>query len=179
VTIEHCGNLQPQTGAPGEPPRHESKSEHWRRVGEKRNPSYKNRLTVVAPVSSQSSAQRRRFGFLKESDVDSSSRRVSYEPAEAAGLPVIQQPTVFSFLHAAKTSSNGEVSKPSETSAPFGDKDLTKVLTQMQLEWLLKSSITYENVTLSAHMLRLAVGYGVGYRLNVQAVKSKYTDLLR
>ena len=54
-TIEHCGNILPQAGAPGEPPRHETKSEHWRRVGENRNPSYKNRLTVIAPASSQSS----------------------------------------------------------------------------------------------------------------------------
>ena len=45
-TVEHCGCILPQTGAPGEPPRHETKGEHWRRVGEHLNPSYKNRLTV-------------------------------------------------------------------------------------------------------------------------------------
>ena len=52
-TIEHCGNILPQTGAPGEPPRHETKGEHGRRVGEKSNPSFKNRLTVIAPASIQ------------------------------------------------------------------------------------------------------------------------------
>ena len=81
-TIEHCGNILPRTGAPGEPPRHETKSEHWRRVGENRNPSYKNRLTVIAPASSQSAPQRRRFGLLKESYVDSSNQHVSYTYAE-------------------------------------------------------------------------------------------------
>ena len=80
--IEHCGNILPRTGAPGEPPRHETKSEHWRRVGENRNPSYKNRLTVIAPASSQSAPQKRRFGLLKESYVDSSSQHVSYTYAE-------------------------------------------------------------------------------------------------
>ena len=80
-TIEHCGNILPQAGAPGEPPRHETKSEHWRRVGENRNPSYKNRFTVIAPASSQSS-QKRRFGLLKESYVDSLNQHVSYTYAE-------------------------------------------------------------------------------------------------
>ena len=82
ITIEHCGNILPRTGAPGEPPRHETKSEHWRRVGENRNPSFKNRLTVIAPASSQSAPQKRRFGLLKESYVDSSNQHVSYTYAE-------------------------------------------------------------------------------------------------
>ena len=81
-TLEHCGNILPRTGAPGKPPRHETKSEHWRRVGETRNPSYKNRLTVIAPASSQSASQKRRFGLLKESYVDSSDQHVSYTYAE-------------------------------------------------------------------------------------------------
>ena len=81
-TIEHCGNILPHSGAPGEPPKHETKKEHWRRVGEKRNPSYKNRLTVIAPVSSQSSPQKRRFGLLKESFYDGTHKQVSYTYAE-------------------------------------------------------------------------------------------------
>ena len=103
-TIKHCGNILPQTGAPGEPPRHETKSEHWRRVGENRNPSYKNRLTVIAPASSQSSPQKRRFGLLKESYVDSSNQHVSYTYAEETYpwilfldfLPEIEYIDVFS-----------------------------------------------------------------------------------
>ena len=81
-TVEHGGCILPQTGAPGEPPRHETKGEHWRRVGEHLNPSYKNRLTVIAPASAQNSSQRRRFGLLKESHVDYLNQPVSYTYAE-------------------------------------------------------------------------------------------------
>ena len=81
-TVEHCGCILPQTGAPGEPPRHETKGEHWRRVGEHLNPSYKNRLTVIAPASAQNSSQKRRFGLLKESHVDYLNQPVSYTYAE-------------------------------------------------------------------------------------------------
>ena len=78
-TVEHGGCILPQTG---EPPRHETKGEHWRRVGEHLNPSYKNRLTVIAPASAQNSSQRRRFGLLKESHVDYLNQPVSYTYAE-------------------------------------------------------------------------------------------------
>ena len=81
-TIEHCGNILPQTGAPGEPPRHETKGEHWRRIGEKCNPSFKNRLTVIAPVSTQNASQKRRFGLLKDSAVDLQTQQVSYTHSE-------------------------------------------------------------------------------------------------
>ena len=81
-TVEHGGCILPQTGAPGEPPRHETKGEHWRRVGEHLNPSYKNRFTVIAPASAQNSSQRRRFGLLKESHVDYLNQPVSYTYAE-------------------------------------------------------------------------------------------------
>ena len=81
-TVEHCGCILPQTGAPGEPPRHETKGEHWRKVGEHLNPSYKNRLTVIAPVSVHNSSQKRRFGLLKESHVDHMNQLVSYTYAE-------------------------------------------------------------------------------------------------
>jgi len=81
-TVEHCGCILPQTGAPGEPPRHETKSEHWRKIGEQLNPSYKNRLTVIAPASAQNSSQKRRFGLLKESHVDLLNQPVSYTYAE-------------------------------------------------------------------------------------------------
>ena len=81
-TIEHCGNILPQTSAPGEPPRRETKGEHWRRIGERCNPSYRNRLTVIAPVSIQSASQKRRFGLLKESSFDAQNQLVSYTYAE-------------------------------------------------------------------------------------------------
>ena len=81
-TIEHCGNILPQTGAPGEPPRHETKGEHWRRVGEKSNPSFKNRLTVIAPASTQSAPQKRRFGLLKDAAVTFNRQQISYTYAE-------------------------------------------------------------------------------------------------
>ena len=82
LTIEHCGNILPQTGAPGEPPRHETKGEHWRRIGEKCNPSFKNRLTVIAPVSTHNASQKRRFGLLKDSAVDLLTQQVSYTYSE-------------------------------------------------------------------------------------------------
>ena len=81
-TVEHCGNILPQTGAPGEPPRHETKGEHWRRIGEKCNPSFKNRLTVIAPVSTQNASQKRRFGLLKDSAVDVQNQQISYTYSE-------------------------------------------------------------------------------------------------
>ena len=67
---------------PGEPPRHETKGEHWRRIGEKCNPSFKNRLTVIAPVSTQNASQKRRFGLLKDSAVDLPTQQVSYTYSE-------------------------------------------------------------------------------------------------
>ena len=81
-TIEHCGNILPQTGAPGEPPRHETKQEHWRKVGEKLNPSFKNRLTVIAPASCLSSSQKRRYGMLREAQTEYANLPVSYTYAE-------------------------------------------------------------------------------------------------
>ena len=39
--------------------------------------------------------------------------------------------------------------------------------------------MTYENVALSARMLQLAVGSGVGFRLEDRAVKNKYAELLQ
>lgn len=80
--IEHCGNLLPQAGAPGEPPRHETKKEHWKKVGETLNPSFKNRLTVIAPVSSHGTPQKRRFGLLREAYLDCPTKRVFYTYAE-------------------------------------------------------------------------------------------------
>lgn len=81
-TIEHCGNILPQTGAPGEPPRHETKQEHWKKVGEKLNPSFKNRLTVIAPASCLSPWQKRRYGMLREAQTEYANQPVSYTYAE-------------------------------------------------------------------------------------------------
>ena len=47
------------------------------------------------------------------------------------------------------------------------------------MEWLQKSSLTYENVALSARMLRLAIGSGIGARVTAQDIKRKYADLLQ
>ena len=63
-------------------PRHETKGEHWRRIGEKCNPSFKNRLTVIAPVSTRNASQKRRFGLLKDSAVDLQTQQVSYTYSE-------------------------------------------------------------------------------------------------
>ena len=100
-TIEHCGNILPQTGAPGEPPRHETKGEHWRRVGEKSNPSFKNRLTVIAPASIQSAPQKRRFGLLKDAVVNFNGQQCSYTYAEETfpWILFLERPPEHEVLH--------------------------------------------------------------------------------
>ena len=80
--LEHCGNLLPSTGAPGEPPRQETKQEHWMKVGESLNPSFKNRLRAIAPASSKSVSSRRRFGQLREAHFDNKMRRTLYTYAD-------------------------------------------------------------------------------------------------
>ena len=47
------------------------------------------------------------------------------------------------------------------------------------MEWLRKSSTTYENVTLSARMIKLAVECGIGSYIEVQSVRTKYAALLQ
>lgn len=119
---------------------------------------------------------------LKSDRVDFEAKWHSCElnaQAETASLPVVQQPTIFSFLNVAKASPEVEQSRLRRPDIPFGDKDLTNVLTQIHLEWLIESSVTYENVALSARMLQLAVGSGVGFRLEDRAVKNKYAELLQ
>ena len=100
-TIEHCGNILPQTGAPGEPPRHETKGEHWRRVGEKSNPSFKNRLTVIAPASIQSAPQKRRFGLLKDAVGTFNGQQCSYTYAEETfpWILFLERPSESEVLH--------------------------------------------------------------------------------
>ena len=80
------------------------------------------------------------------------------EKVVAAKVPTVQQPTVFSFLQATKTPNGEEAQKRTDT--PFGDKSFSDILVQANMEWLRKSSITYENVTLSALMINLAVECG-------------------
>ena len=119
---------------------------------------------------------------LKSDRIDFEAKWHSYglnAQAETAGLPLVQQPTIFSFLNVAKASPEVEQSRLRRPDIPFGDKDLTNVLTQIHLEWLIESSVTYENVALSARMLQLAVGSGVGFRLEDRAVKNKYAELLQ
>ena len=99
--IEHCGNILPQTGAPGEPPRHETKGEHWRKVGEKSNPSFKNRLTVIAPASIQSAPQKRRFGLLKDAVGTFNGQQCSYTYAEETfpWILFLERPSESEVLH--------------------------------------------------------------------------------
>ena len=96
---------------------------------------------------------------------------------EQACLPTIQQPTVFSFLQATKSTGKNEAQGSADIS--FGDKNLSCTLMQTQMEWLQKSSLTYEDVALSARMLRLAIGSGIGARVTAQDIKRKYADLLQ
>ena len=80
--MEHCGNIIPDSAAPGEPPRYETKQGHWTMVSERLNPSFKNRLTVIAPLDTQSGAQRRRFSALKEASHELIDTRIQYTCAQ-------------------------------------------------------------------------------------------------
>ena len=99
------------------------------------------------------------------------------EHVAAAQVPTVQQPTVFSFLQATKTASREEAQRRTDT--PFGDSSFTDTLVQANMEWLRKSSTTYENVTLSARMIKLAVECGIGSYIEVQSVRTKYAALLQ
>ena len=99
------------------------------------------------------------------------------EPPEAACLPTVHQPTVFSFLQATKITDKYEASRAADI--PFSNTSLSHALEQAHMKWLQTSSLTFENVTLSSHMLRLAVAGGIGMRVTEQEVKRKYADLLQ
>ena len=99
------------------------------------------------------------------------------EPPEAACLPTVHQPTVFSFLQATKVTDKYEASRAADI--PFSNTSLSHALEQAHMKWLQTSSLTFENVTLSSHMLRLAVAGGIGMRVTEQDVKRKYADLLQ
>ena len=99
------------------------------------------------------------------------------EHVAAAQVPTVQQPTVFSFLQATKTASREEAQRRTDT--PFGDSSFSDTLVQANMEWLRKSSTTYENVTLSARMIKLAVECGIGSYIEVQSVRTKYAALLQ
>ena len=52
-------------------------------------------------------------------------------------------------------------------------------MTQTGIDWLRESSSTYENVTLSAHMMNLAVQNGIGFYSEAQEIKAKHFGLLK
>ena len=52
-------------------------------------------------------------------------------------------------------------------------------MTQMGIDWLRESSSTYENVTLSAHMMNLAFQNGIGFHTEAQEIKAKHIELLK
>ena len=65
------------------------------------------------------------------------------------------------------------------SNVPFGEKDFASALEQIRMEWLQDSASTYENVTLSAYMLKLAFQGGIGFHIDAQDIKRKYAELLR
>ena len=52
-------------------------------------------------------------------------------------------------------------------------------MTQTKIDWVRESSSTYENVTLSAHMMNLAVKNGIGFHSEAQEIKAKHIGLLK
>ena len=91
--------------------------------------------------------------------------------------PAIQQPLVFSFLQGSK--STNEQHTRATQSLHYGDEEFYSCLSQYGLEWLRDSAHTYENINLSAHMMRLAVQNGVGFRTENQEVRTKHAQLFQ
>ena len=52
-------------------------------------------------------------------------------------------------------------------------------LSQHGLEWLRDSAYTYENINLSAHMMRLAFQNGIGFRTENQEIRTKHAQLFQ
>ena len=151
LTIEHCGNILPQTGAPGEPPRHETKSEHWRRVGEKSNPSFKNRLTVIAPASIQSAPQKRRFGVLKDAVANFNGQQCSYTYAEETfpWILFLERPPEHEILHTFLTH--------------FGD---TEAVQSGKGDYCKQSFLQSESVSKSTRIVMLEIPSGKKCQIN-------------
>ena len=117
---------------------------------------------------------------LKSDQVDFDAKWRHYsigDSPEAATPPIVNQPTVFSFLQAAKTTDKRAMSKA--MSVPFCDACLSQALEQAHMTWLQKSSLTFENAALSSRLLRSAIGSGIGFRVTEQDVKRTYPDLLQ
>ena len=117
---------------------------------------------------------------LKDDKVDFEAKWRYYtlnDSVESACPPVVHQPTVFAFLQGSKPPKYQGTH--SEDRPPFGDKELSNIMTQTRIDWVLESSNTYENVTLSAHMLHLAVRNGLGFHAEAQEIKAKHIELLK
>ena len=99
------------------------------------------------------------------------------DTAVATHPPAVRQPTVFAFLQGSKPP-NGHGTH-SENDLPFGDKEFNHIMTQAGIDWLRESSSTYENVTLSAHMMNLALQNGIGFHTETQEIKTKHIELLK
>ena len=91
--------------------------------------------------------------------------------------PTIRQPMVFSFLQGSK--SINEQHTRATKSLHYGDDEFYSCLSQYGLEWLRDSAHTYENITLSAHMIQLAVQNGIGFRTENQEIRTKHAQLLQ
>ena len=88
----------------------------------------------------------------------------------------MHQPTVFAFLQGSKPPKYHGTHSVNDP--PFGDKELSNIMTQTGIDWLRESSSTYENLTLSAHM-NLAVKNGIGFHSEAQEIKAKHIGLLK
>ena len=91
--------------------------------------------------------------------------------------PAIRQPMVFSFLQGSK--SIDEQQTRAAKSIHYGDEEFYSCLDQYGLDWLRESAHTYENITLSAHMMQLAVQNGIGCRTESQEIRAKHAQLLQ
>ena len=117
---------------------------------------------------------------LRDDKVDFEAKWRHYslnDNVESVCPPVVHQPTVFAFLQGSNPPKYHGAH--SEDKPPFGDKELSSIMTQTRIDWVLESSNTYENVTLSAHMLYLAVKNGLGFHSEAQEIKAKHIELLK
>ena len=135
---------------------------------------YRNLLKLVIEQASNKGFQ------LKSDRVDFEAKWRHLAP-RAASMPIqpptIRQPMVFSFLQGTKPTS--EQHTGAARSLHYGDQEFYSCLSQYGLEWLKDSAHTYESITLSAHMMQLAIQNGIGFRTENHEIRTKHAQLLQ
>ena len=135
---------------------------------------YRELLRLVIEQASKKGFQ------LKSDRIDFEAKWQHLAPKAApppTQIPTVHQPMVFSFLQGSKAAN--EQHGRAAQAYHFGDEELYSGLSQHGLEWLRDSACTYENIHLSAHMLRLSLQNGIGFRTENQEIRTKHAQLFQ